>query len=142
MIVERIARPGIGDIVERGFFFSQADRGNLRFGEDDVGKQAVIHFSHVLGMCDVVSRHFSLLNRNMNYFVRPGAIAHGIDVRNISLHVSIRENRSQRRSHARVFQVEPCDIGDAAQSEENLFRLRCADLAVPLKCDLLRFRPA
>src|SRR3989442_15100581 len=95
MIAEWIARGEVRDVMQLGFFLSEAHCGDLWLGENDVRQEPIIHFSRRIRMSNVVSRNFPLLDRNMDNLVRPRAIADRVNKRLIRLHERIGQDRTK-----------------------------------------------
>ena len=66
-----------------------------------------------------MNRRFALLNRDVDDFVRPGAIARRENVRRARLHFVVCDDAAVFRFHAGVFQAERRRVRHAAQREQN-----------------------
>ena len=140
MVIEGVARNQVGDVAHVRAFLSESDGGNLWVRKNHFGQEPVVHLLHLAGMGDIVSGDFSLLHRNVDDLVEPGAVTGCVDVWNCGLHLRVGRNAMIFELHANRLKAEPGYIGDSAKSEEDLVGVDANGLLLMFKHDFLLTR--
>ena len=135
MVVEGIARGEEGNIPRLGLLLRQSDRADLRVGEHDLREQTVVDAAHLGGMRNVMRRDFALLNRDVDDFVRSGAVASRVNVRCARLHLRVGDDARAFGCYAGFLQVKPGRVRRATEREEYFLGCHANRFAIMLEGD-------
>src|SRR5262249_40317349 len=105
-----------GQIAARKFlrlFLRESHSGHLWIRENDINQRAIIDAPRPVGIGQIMSRDFSLLHGNMNDFMRSSAVAGGVNMRNIGLHLRVGQDSALFGGNASFGEIQRSDVGCA-----------------------------